>query len=622
VTPIRVLGLVLLLGLTSPALADNPPSTAVADTLHITATTVTIGEDIKPITPGDDLERTVRQSPFALIRRGASSSSDLYADGFKKGDITVTIDGERFTTACPNRMDTRAGQVNLLDIELVELNRSGGYLQSGLGGQVAFRRRLPGEETRFQGSLMGSFDHAEEQDFSFSAEARRWRASLRYRRQDAWTDADGQTFTDLYGFAETPTASIFEAQAVKAWQHGDAVATYESSRDVLFPYLLMDERENDHYQASASHRGHRLYFNHNDHFMDNMLRTSAAMTDMRTDAKNTMFGAVGSFYDVYARNWDADNEIIPVANPAMATTNRMLPDVWRIYASLHHVIGDSSQVNLALRLGLSHTGVGDKSQADRYNLLDADAETDRWSVPFGATVSHHHALHHRWSLGWAAEVSSDDPGIEALYISVDKPGMKPTWLGNPGLDNPLRASLRAALQHRGFNLEVFGTKAWSYTYLTSSMVDAQMYQTYEGIDALLAGANLTWHGQYVDAGAHWNWGEKIEDNSPLAEIQPLTLSVAGRSPEYGPVYLHALYLHAAGQDRVDESLNEMSTGTWDRFDIGIGMNAGAWHVTVDLENAFNEQYAQHLSYLRNPFSSGLQVNEPGRTWRVRAMFLY
>jgi len=624
----RVISGVLVLVLATGALAAEAPSqakTAVeaeTDTVLVTATAATVGEDIRIIEPGADLQRSLERSPFFLIRRGASGSSDLYADGFRKSDITVTIDGERFTTACPNRMDTRAGQVNLLDVERIALDRTGGALQAGLGGQVAFRRRPPGEDFQIRGRMMAAFDHSDEQDFAVTAEGHRIRGSLRYRRQGAWEDADGGTFEDSYGFAETPAAEIFEAQAMTAWEDGNAVATLESSRDVLFPYLKMDERENDHYQASMSHRGHRLYFNHNEHMMDAALRTSLAMTDMRTDATNTMFGAVGGFYEVYARNWQADNVIIPAANPAMAIENRMLPDVWRLYASGRWARGDTSAVNLALRLGLSHTKIHDESQADRYALLYPDAETGRLAVPFGATVSHSFDLRQGWRLGWSAEAASDDPAIEALYISVDKPGPAPTWLGNPDLKNPVRATLRAELRHERLRCEVFGTRVWEYSYMVRRMVGIQSYQTYEGIDALLAGTNLTLDWRHVGLGATWNWGEKTGDKSPLAEIQPLVFTVAARSPAFGPATARLLYQHAAGQGRVDTIQNETTTGAWDRVDLGVEVAAGAWTLSADLENAFNELYAQHLSYLRNPFSSGVKVLEPGRTVRVVAAFMY
>ena len=128
------------------ALAADAPRTAEGDTLVVVASPADAGLDIREPRPDDDLQRLLQRSAFATIRRGAPGSTDLYADGFKRGDIAVVIDGERFTTACPNRMDTRVGNVDLREIGSVVLDRSGDGLQSGLGGLVEFRRRLPGEK--------------------------------------------------------------------------------------------------------------------------------------------------------------------------------------------------------------------------------------------------------------------------------------------------------------------------------------------------------------------------------------------------------------------------------------------------------------------------------------------
>ena len=136
----------------------------------------------------------------------------------------------------------------------------------------------------------------------------------------------------------------------------------------------------------------------------------------------------------------------------------------------------------------------------------------------------------------------------------------PGFLIAPDLKNPVRATLRAELRHERLRCEVFGTRVWEYSYMVSRMVGGQAYQTYEGIDALLAGTNLTLDWRHVGLGATWNWGEKTDTRSPLAEIQPLVFTVAARSPAFGPATARLLYQHAAGQGRVDTIQNETTTG--------------------------------------------------------------
>ena len=385
-TLLTVVVLLAIDGLTTAAEAEPAPAAA-TDTLLVIGAPATATVEIRSVTADDDIAEVIRRTPFRLIRRGMGSISDLYADGFKRNDITVTIDGERQTTACPNRMDTRAGQVDLLDVETAELIRDGGGLQAGLGGRMAFRRSLPGEATLVRGKMVSEVDHAEAHEGDVSVESRRWRLGLRLRQGAPYADADDGTFAERYGYDDAPTFSIFELRGHRAFASGDVYAAWEKSSDVLFPYLLMDERSNDHYELSASHGDHRLYFNRTEHLMDNDLRTSRAMTDMVTDATNTMVGLVGPWYEVYARNWDADNRITPVANPAAECRNHMLPDVWRIGAVATHRIGDADAPWLFLRAGLIRTEIGDTTPLDMYRRLHVGAESARWSFPLGATVT-------------------------------------------------------------------------------------------------------------------------------------------------------------------------------------------------------------------------------------------
>jgi iron complex outermembrane receptor protein len=621
---------VMLLLMTPPS---RPAFAAAVDTAHdirpaLTDTVFVIGyragagEAELPVADGDHLERLLQGTPFATIRRGSAGVADLYADGFKRQDITVTVDGERFVPACPNRMDTRVGQVDLLDIETAELSRNGAGLQSGLGGQVDLHRRRPGRDTLVYGRLGGAADHAGDLDASLAVESRRTRLAGRLRRSDPTTDADGRTYAQLYGYADAPAATVGELRTHRAFDGGDAQAAWESSRDVLFPYLQMDERSNDHYQLSGSYRGLRAYFNRTDHLMDNALRTSWAATRMVTDAATTMLGAVGGGYEVYTHHWTADNRITPAANPAAGTSSRMLPDVWRLGATASRAIGDPRRPWLRLRAGLIRTGIDGATAMDPYRLVQPDAAASRWSFPCGAVVTRERDLAGRAQLILSGEVAADAPGVEQQYIAVDKPGTTPDWVGNPRLADPARATLRVAAVSRRLKAEVFGTHVWHYPTLVRRSAGGAALQTYAGVDALLAGAYLSAAWDLVDAGLAWNWGEQTADDSPLAEIPPLSVELTVRSPKIGRYRGWAHYRHAAGQGRVDISQGEWSTGAWNRLDLGATLAHDRFQLALDLENATNALYVQHLSYQRSPFAAGTRVHEPGRTLRVTTTFAF
>jgi len=79
-----------------------------------------------PITR-QEIAQVLQQAGVELIRRGVLFSSDVYLDGFKRGDVEITIDGERYPNSCPNRMDPPLARVNPLDVEavLIDVRRAG-----------------------------------------------------------------------------------------------------------------------------------------------------------------------------------------------------------------------------------------------------------------------------------------------------------------------------------------------------------------------------------------------------------------------------------------------------------------------------------------------------------------
>jgi iron complex outermembrane receptor protein len=603
------------------AVAQEPGRDRVAttDTVLVVGRHLSPGAETIAVAPGRDLAGLLGPSPFVLVNRGAAGASDLYADGFRRHDLTFTVDCERCETACPNRMDTRVGQVDLLEIDSIELARDGAALQSGLGGTLAMRRSVPGDTWLLRGRLEALTGRGETVDGSVSAEARGLRMASRWRRVEAFTDAGGRTFADLYGFAQVPNTVIGEIRGQARLAHGDARGSFERSRELLFPYLLMDERRNDRWEASGSWRGHHVYANHTAHLMDNRLRRSIGTTVMVTDAANTMVGAVGDRYEIYGRHWDADNSITPVANPAAATTSHMLPDVWRWGATVRHALGAEDHPWLVARFGLARTKVHDAAQLAAFSPVHADAELEKWSVPFGVTVSRTR-FSGATALTGALEVAADAPGIEQQFIVVDKPGMTPDWVGNPGLDDPIRGTLRLGAERGVLRAELFGTRVNDYPVLERRTVGGLPCQTYAGVPALLAGASARVSWELVAVAVRWNWGEHVDGKAPLAEIHPLTFDLDLRSPSWRHCTARAVYRHAERQGRVDLAQAEAATEAWNRLDLALAWERGGARYELALDNATNALYTQHLSYQRNPFASGLRVWEPGRQARLSAAF--
>ena len=147
--------------------------------VEVTSQKLSLGNYQTPVEK-DNLSSLLNRNGFNLIRKGVFFAQDIYVDGFRKGDIAVVVDGERYHCACPNRMDSPLSRVNPLELESLELNKTAGNIQSGLGGQVSFHRTAPVEPISLRAGLSGLSAASQSFDGSLAAEGYNQRLSLRY----------------------------------------------------------------------------------------------------------------------------------------------------------------------------------------------------------------------------------------------------------------------------------------------------------------------------------------------------------------------------------------------------------------------------------------------------------
>jgi iron complex outermembrane recepter protein len=586
------------------------PLTSTVDTLVVRAERIGV-QSVHEI-DADYLQEGFTADGASIVQRGGSLTSDLYMDGFKRGDFLFTVDGERHHTACPNRMDLILGRVNPLDMQSLTISRGLGGLRSGLAGGIDFHRAKPVQARTIRGILQGSAGAAQAEDIALSVEQGGTRVSTRYLRQQNWEDGDGRDFTDNYGFQNPEDAVLAEIALHTAHDDWDASAAYTATREVSFPYLLMDERENDVFSLSGGWRNYRAYVNSASHLMDNGLRVPAAT--MTTDVSALTFGVTSDRFEVYGRNWDADNVIGPL-------TNHLMPDVWRFGATGSHTLAFNDATGLILRAGLVSTRAGDASALVLHRELKPDAERQVWYVPFGVGVEHRRPTT-RGRVILTAEAVSDAPDIEQLYIGVRKPMGKPHWSGNPELDAPLRMTARARWLGKHLQGDLFFSRVNNYVQLDSEFVSSVKYLTFANLDAYVAGASVRTEHRYLDLGLAWNWGQKVEDAAPLAEVRPLMLDAVLKAPRRGPWSGQLRWTHAFEQSRIDAENGETETADWDRLDLKLAYALRRADLVLTVSNLTDALYYDHLSFRRDPFSSGARVFDPGRTVGLRLNFIY
>lgn len=572
--------------------------------ITVTAERTYIGASLVPLEK-DNLSRVLERSGFKLIRKGVFFAQDVYADGLKRGDINVVVDGERYHSACPNRMDSPLTRVNPMEMESVELIKTGGSVQSGLGGVVSFRRRAPAETFAASAGASAAGGAKRSVDAIGAAEGRNHRASVRYSAGDPYTDAEDRTFEDLYGYEANFPYMLVEGNLAGTAGRLGYGANLAYTEDVSFPYLMMDERKNEVYNGSLEIGDHKVYANYTDHRMDNDMRVSNML--METFANNVTVGVVGEYYEAFYRNWDANNEFVMMSGDIQ---NHMIPDTRTLSASLHKAFTPERWL-LSVRLGAVYHRVGDESRLAFYQPLYPGSDKDTWFPTYAVGVSYVRPFQSNWMAGVMLESASESPEMETLFIAVQKPMGKPWWSGNPTLDQPVRATLRGSLRYRRVQLEMYGTYISNYVYLEKAQVGTVNYMTYGNIDAALAGANLNVDWRYLAVQATYTYAEDQTSNTPLAEIAPFSLSAIVRTPRYGGLEGFAGYAYNDAQTRVDNSLDERATPAWHRLDLGVEYTYRGFLASFEVANVTNELFYQHLSYLRNPFASGLPVWEPG-----------
>ncbi len=561
----------------------------------------------------------LRQHGFTIIERGPGFASDLYLDGLKRDDIVLRVDGERYPCACPNRMDTPVSRINPLEVCSCEVDKCSCSAGSGLGGAVEFRRVEPEQDLNYQAAVTGSALGGESLDAAFAADWRGYRFTARHAQGGPYEDGAGRDFVELYGdilgFDENHEYSMSEFSIFGGsdrWRQG---MSFSQSDDVIFPYLLMDERETEFWSVHSSWHGNKVYLNHTRHLMDNELRNKPML--MVSDADNLTFGVTGEHYEFYYRNWDIQNFF---HSPMMHIDNHMMPDLRLFSATVDHHLRPAKGVELGGRLGLQRQWLGDAERLGFHQELYPDAEDQRWFLPFGIMASVAKPLSESVLGGLQVDLGSEPPHPRDLFISVQKPMGKPWWSGNPELKAPVRGTIRARLTTPAGKFEVYGTQIWDYASLMKTTIPAGMgtraYMSFENIEARLAGVNFSLDRRYFGLRAAYTIGKNITESRPLAEVQPFTLETTLKAPRWRGLGLWLRHIYTDAQTRVDASLSETATPDWRRLDLGLSWKGERLAANLEIENLTGEEYSQHLSYQRDPFAAKTRVMAPGLQLRL------
>ncbi len=434
--------------------------------------------------------------------------------------------------------------------------------------------------------------------------------------------------------------------------------SYQNAENVLYPYLFMDaeydrtHRVNwtlkaDKLDAAVDAVDLQLYWNSVDHLMHDEFRRSSlnpmvAMNgktySMQTGSSTSVYGAkakgdwlLGSGklttgVDYYYRNWDAVNE-------AMFMTympQPMLPniDVNNIgaFAKYSQSLAHSFEIKGGARIDHTTTEANALTQARLDSLYvtnisgtNLDNKNDFTGASGNVQLAWQVTPELQLFSGIGLGTRTPDP--QELYIGLDRAAMAPSWLGNPNLDSTLNRQIDFGAKVTGdnffLNASVFYSSLKDFITLTQDIVvsTGNSAKTYQNVDATLWGGELNSQfafpmDLYLRGSLAYVRGENEDKHQPLSEIAPLNGSVSARW-DNDSYFAEITERFAAGQDRVDPDLSELTTPGWAVTDIKAGANWDQWSLAAGINNLFDIYYVTHLSYQRDPFASGVKVPEVG-----------
>ncbi len=595
-------------------------------------------------------------------------AGDLILRGLSRDNVLITVDSNKTYCACPNRMDPPAFHVSSQQIEGVTIRPGPFTLDQGatVGGAIAVKTRQAAMEPF--GSLYGyagSFNYwagGLAGGGAVNNTPLSLQGGLYYQTGGVYKDGNGMRVTELPGTNYRPdyrsgdAFSILdgEAKASYLFQNESVVSLsygFQDAKDVIYPGLRMDATRDTLHRGSIGYLipvstgwgdelSASLSFSHVDHDMVDSFRMTSQMSPifaergymMRTVAETQYIGGMVKVtkdlsqaqwrygLDLSQRRWNADNQI-------MMLENHMIPDVeigklgfWSVYEQRE---GPWSW-EVSARLDVSRSEAkGDISFLQSY--WDTTSNTMENVLP-SAYVLLNREFDSPWSVYGGVGHGTRVPDPQERYINLNRPPGRPDWVGNPDL-NPVRSTeIQIGSTGSLGDLQVTGSAfhAWltDYIYLRSLRTSLGNATSYENVDARLYGFSVD--GYYpiseeirMDFGLAWQEGLKASQpgwatNRVLAEVPPLRSRlaltyVASRG------FIRAEVSHQDDLRRVDPDLNEKPIEGWIALDLSGGWQLTDWlTLSGGIDNALDEDYAVSNAFVRDPFSSGVEVTEPGR----------
>jgi iron complex outermembrane receptor protein len=255
--------------------------------------------------PVRDIGDFLRDVPNVGAVRKGGANLDPVIRGFKFNQLNVQVDnGLRMEGGCPNRMDPTTSHVEAGDIEAIEIVKGPFALRYGpmMGGVVNMLTIDPRPFDKFQVHVKANIGYesnwnGNRQHFTILGGGKKVFFSMTGNNSvyGDYTDGDGNVISSSFRkFGYTGKLGFSPAKG------HTIIAMYSEfyARDVMFPALPMDERDDNTKLYSLDYKGRNIsktietidfkaYLSKVDHTMDNLMRgfsdTAAVVSNILAD---------------------------------------------------------------------------------------------------------------------------------------------------------------------------------------------------------------------------------------------------------------------------------------------------------------------------------------------------
>ena len=276
---------------------------------------------------------------------------------------------------------------------------------------------------------------------------------------------------------------------------------------------------------------------------------------------------------------------------------------------------DVLPIKLSVKGGAQYFIVGDEDRIDFYTSLYGNVDKNNFYLIAAFNAHSVAEISNDFVSTISAEVATDAPEAEQLYIAIERLGTNPNWSGNPTLQQPIKISLRTSFIFKFFTIEAFANHIHDYVNVVKKPITNKSVMTYENINANIMGINAGVDLKYIESSLSYLYGENLTNSDVLTEINPLSITTSLLAPQFYGIKLSAVHHYENSMKRVVAALNESTSAAWNTIALNVSYSISNLVLNFEVDNLLNHNYTRHLSYTRNPFSSQTKVYDPGRTFR-------